>query len=335
MKIVVVGCGSIGVRHLRNLRELGAGDVRAVDVERTRAELAARTTGVRFFATLQGALDWRPDAAVICTPTHTHLETARQYLAAGAHVLIEKPVSHSMDGTRAFAEFAATVDRVVLVACNMRFHPGVRTVREVVETRRIGTPQVVRAHFAHYLPNWRPGCDYRQSYSAQAAHGGGVILEGIHELDYVRLLAGDAVSVVAAGGRFGALQLDGEDTATLAIHTTRGAYAEIHLDCLQPVKSRGATVIGSEGTVRWHSDGRNPERVVVEWSNVDGSEREELLRHDGYDGNEMYRQELQHFMSCVESGAPPEQDLASAMRVLEVAVAAQAQLWARQPTPVT
>ena len=326
MKTLLVGCGSIGSRHLRNLRHLGLGPVACFDVDPSRAAAAARDHEATAFTTLDAALAWSPTIAIVCTPTDTHLDVARRCLANAAHVFVEKPLSHRVDGLEAFEAAAVSSGRVVLVACNMRFHAGVRSVRETVASGRIGKPQIIRAHFAHYLPNWRPTTDYQQTYSADGRRGGGIVLEAIHEIDYVRLLDGDLVDVHAAGGSYGNLSMSGEDVAVVTARTIGGAFVQLSLDCLRPLKSRGCEVIGSEGSVRWLSEGRQPERLVVEWSNRDGSKREEILRDDTYDGNAMYRAELEHFLSCVNTAAQPEQDVHAAAHALRIALAVQAQL---------
>src|SRR6185369_13479350 len=125
------------------------------------------------------------------------------------------------------------------------------------------TPLCFRARFSHYLPNWRPGTDYRTSYSARRAHGGGIVLEGVHEIDYVRWMAGEVASVSAWAGRLSGLDIDSEDCALITLHCKSGAVAQIHLDYLSPLKLRGCEVVGEDAVLRWASEGKAPERVRV------------------------------------------------------------------------
>lgn len=326
MKFAVIGCGSIGRRHLANLMALRAGDVAVCDIDSSRVEEAATAFGVRGFRVTDDVLAWGPDGVVVCTPTHQHVPVALAAIAAGAHVFVEKPLAASLDGVAALERRAASAGRAVLVGCNMRFHPGITHLKRALDSGLLRSPLVFRAHFSHSLPNWRPGRDYRLLYSARRSQGGGIVMEAVHEIDYLRWLGGEVTAVEAIGGRFSALEIDSEDLALLLLRFSAGGAGLVHLDYLRPVKSRGCEVIGEEGLLSWTSEGKTPERVRVAcYSSATGA-WEELYRTDDYDANEMYRAELQHFLDCVAGNSRPLLDVPGGRRVLELALAARAQV---------
>ena len=321
-RFVVIGAGSIGRRHAKNLVALGAGTVTVCDPDPAACETAVREIGCAAVTGLDAALAPGPDAVLVCTPTHLHLPAARAAIAAGAHVFMEKPIAESLDGVADLVAAARAARRMLLVGCNMRFHPGVAALKHALDEGTPRVPPCFRARFSHYLPNWRPGSDYRNSYSARRAHGGGIVLEGVHEIDYVRWMAGEVSSVSAWAGHLSTLDIDSEDCALVELSCKSGATAQIHLDYLSPLKLRGCEIIGEDAVLRWASEGKTPERVrVTRYRN--GAEEETLLALDAYDGNAMYLEELRHFLACLDGTETPQLDGEQAYRVLELALAAR------------
>src|SRR2546426_614100 len=215
MQILVVGCGSIGVRHIRNLRALGVADIAVVDPLTDRVDQAVGMVGARPYRHLDEGLARKPDAVLVCTPPYLHLDGARSGLLAGAHVFIEKPFSHSLEGVDELLALAEQHHRFICVGYNLRFHPGVQKLKMMLDSGAIGRLLVVKAEFGQYLPDWRPTQDYRESYTARAELGGGIILDASHEIDYVRWLGGEAVSVYAESGKLSQLEMKAEDTAAM------------------------------------------------------------------------------------------------------------------------
>jgi len=323
MKVLVVGGGSIGRRHLANLKTLGVTDLEVCEVDPSKLEELVRTFGLRGFAQFPAALDHRPDVVLVCTPTHDHLTTARYALEAGAHVFIEKPLAVSLEGTDELAARARALDRVVLIGCNMRFHPGVVTLKQALECSLVKRPWLFRAWFGHALANWRPGADYRNTYSARRDQGGGIIFEGVHEMDYLRWMAGEVIGVHAYARHVSDLDIDGEDTALVLLHFASGALGQIQLDYLSAVKIRGCEIVGADGMLRWVSEGKAPERIQVMHFEVASGCWKELYATQAYDGNEMYVAEMRHFLDCIREHQPPFVDIEEGSRVLRLTLSAR------------
>jgi len=331
-QLLVVGCGSIGARHLANLKALGAGPLLACDVDAQRREAVARALDVETVATLDEGLRARPRAALICTPPATHVTLALAAAEAGCHLFIEKPLADRLAGVDALARAVAARGLVALVACNMRFHPGVRRLKRWLDEGAAGRVLAAHAEFGHYLPGWRPGVDYRQVYSAHRAAGGGILLDAIHEIDYLGWLLGPLAEVACLEAKVSDLEIDAEDTVALLLRAASGALATVHLDYTQRVKRRRCEVLGSEGTLVWESRGKNPETCVVERFTAAGGRWE---RHEEtVDFDAPFREELAHFLRCLAGAERPLQDLAAATRALAVVETARAAGRRRATLPV-
>lgn len=182
---------------------------------------------------------------MIASPSSEHARHARLAIELGVPALVEKPLAL----TAAEAREIEALGGDVAVAMNLRFHPGVRGLRERLP--QVG--RVLRADVwcGSYLPGWRPGADYRQTYSARAELGGGVLLDAIHEIDYLTWLCGPAVAVQATLRRVSELEIDVEDTALLTLELASGALATVSLDYYDRVYHRGARIVGAAATLAW------------------------------------------------------------------------------------
>ena len=259
MRILVVGCGSIGQRHAENAAALAEAGV--VDIDQEVARRCAANLGVQAFPDLASGLAWRPDGVVIATPHDAHIEIALAAVEAGADVLVEKPISHKAEGVDAFLARVEALRCKAFVVCNMRYHPAVALLRQYLG--EIGRPLFARAHYGNYLPDMRPGTDYRTLYCARREQGGGVILDAIHEIDYLTWFFGPVERVMCEAGKLSDLDIDVEDYAALCMCHSGGTRSEIHLDYVQRTKRRGCEIVGSEGTLVWLSEGKAPECCSV------------------------------------------------------------------------
>lgn len=316
MKWLIAGCGSIGRRHLCNLRELGETELSVYRSGRTGVEQIEREFGVQSFFSLDDALADRPDIVLVANPTSLHMPTALQAVSAGCNVLIEKPLSHSLDGTAALATLVRKNGVTATVGYNLRFHPVVRKLKEMVDSGCIGDILSVCAWAGQYLPDWHPGEDYQESYVARSELGGGVILTLSHELDYLYWMFGDVAEVTASASQPSDLDMDAESLAEITLVFKSGVMGQVHLDCLQRTPSRGCEFVGSGGTVRcdlnragilvYRNGAGEPERVTI----------------PAVDSNRMYMDELEHFIECVSTGKEPLVPLRDGIAVLEIAVVA-------------
>ncbi|MGC4079534.1 MAG: Gfo/Idh/MocA family oxidoreductase [Rubrivivax sp.] len=319
-RFAVLGCGSIGKRHIRNLLALGEKEVLGFDPrEDRRAE--AEALGIATTGTLDGVWDAKPEAVLITSPSKLHVATALEAAKRGISMFVEKPVSdvHDPELDALVAE-AKSKNLVTLVGCNLRFHPGLANAKRVLDDKRLGRVVSCRAEFGQYLPDWHPWEDYRKGYSARKDLGGGVILDAIHELDYVRWLMGDVVSVAAFAGHLSHIEIDTEDTASILLRFASGAFGEVHLDYVQRTYTRACRIVGDEGTLAWEFGKAGEVRVFTAATKA----WEALPGPAGWEPNTMYVDEMRHFLACLRREETPHQDVAAATAVLDVALAAKA-----------
>jgi predicted dehydrogenase len=244
MRVAVLGLGSIGARHARNLRALGH-DVVAFDPRPADgAEDWPRADSV------VGALSGS-DAAVVATPTAMHAEHAIAALELDVPVLVEKPLAVDFPAAQRVAQAANERGVICAVAMNLRFHPAIQALRGLISDGSLGPIRYARASSGSDLRTWRPGTDYTTSYSAQSALGGGIVRDSIHELDYLTWLLGPATSVTAEVARVSDLEIDVEDVAVAVLRLSVGALASVDLTYVDPVYRRGCLLVGAEATARW------------------------------------------------------------------------------------
>ncbi len=329
MNVLVAGYGSVGRRHLANLRLLDPAGEAAV-LRRIGNREEALPQGVRVARTMAEALSFGPEAAIVASPASLHVEDALALARRGVHLLVEKPLSDSLDAVDELLAACRERSLVLMTGYNLRFHEPLRALHAAVSGGDIGRVLSVRAEVGQYLPEWRPSADYREGVSARSELGGGAVLELSHELDYVRWLAGEVTEVFAWSGRLGGLEIDVEDTAEILLRLAGGALGSVHLDMVQRPYSRGCRIVGSEGTAAW--DGAT-DRVSA-WTAAKGAWSD--LRPAGpVDRNASFLSELRHFLDCVRTGAPPLVPGEEGRRTLAVAMAVKASSREGRPVALT
>jgi len=250
MKFLISGLGSIGRRHLRNLRALGQEDIilyRTHQATLPDVELGDLPT----FTELSLAFAEKPDGVIIANPTALHLEVATAAAKAGAALLIEKPISDSLAGLGELQSALKLSDKPAMVGFHFRFHPVLNRVKTLLESGQLGKPLSARAHWGEYLPGWHPWEDYRRSYAARADLGGGVVNTLSHPLDYLRWLLGEVKSVSAWTGKLSELELDVEDNADILLRFAAGEAARVHLDYYQRPPSHTLEITCEGGRICW------------------------------------------------------------------------------------
>jgi len=248
--VLVVGCGSIGRRHIGNLTKLGC-RVTAFDPDASRARWAAGNLGCETVASLEEGLNRKPGAVWICTPPSLHAAVAVPALRRGVDCFIEKPLAHDLPSAGAIAAAAKRGRARVAVGYQLRAHPGLRWLKKTLDSGKWGRLLFLRAQLGQYLPDWRPWQDYRKSYTARRELGGGIILDGSHELDLALWLGGRAEAVYCRARRLSRLDVNVEDTAALTLDFADGALGEVHLDMVSRAYRRGLELSCERATVLW------------------------------------------------------------------------------------
>lgn len=336
MKFLVVGLGSIGQRHVRNLRTLlgSSAEIVAYRVQRTSPTLTDKLTveaqsdveqkyDVSVVTTLDAGLAMKPDAVLVCNPTSLHMSVALAAADAGCHLFLEKPVSHSGEQVQELIDTVESRGLVNLVGYQFRFHPCLLRLESLLRHGAIGSVIAVRIEQGEYLPGWHPYEDYRQTYASRAELGGGVILSQIHELDYAYWLFGLPKRLFALGGHLSDLEIDVEDTASILMECVvdgRPIPVHVHEDYLQRPPTRTCEVIGSAGKIF-----TDLYALTVTHYGLDG----EVAAYEsfaGFERNELFLDEMRHFLACIAGDETSRVTVKDGAQSLRMALAAKASL---------
>lgn len=305
MRIGVAGMGSAGSRHARLLLELGH-DVLGFDPVMAPPDGVARADSLD--ATIAAV-----DAVVIASPNSLHAGQALAALGAGKPVLVEKPLAVTAADAERVVDAAERAGVVCGVAMNLRFHPAVIELKRLLDTRVLGDARLVQTSFGYDLRLWHPDADYRRSYSARAELGGGIVLDAIHELDYLLWLLGPVATVVAETAHISDLELDVEDVAVAALRFESGAFGSVDLNFFEPAYRRGCVLVGSTGVARW--DWRQG-TVAVSRAGADDS-----VASVNCDLLDTYRAELVDFLKAVDHGAKTRTTAREGLETVQLAEA--------------
>lgn len=312
MRFLITGYGSIGRRHFQNLLALGVEDI--IFYRTHKSTLDDDELSEYIVETDLGkALAHDPDAVIVSNPTAFHLDVAIPAANAGCDILLEKPVSHNMDRVREFRRLVKAEDVKVLVGFQFRFHPGLKQIKGLLAGGQIGRPLSVQAHWGEYLPGWHPWEDYRQGYSARRDLGGGVVLTLSHPFDYLRWLVGEVKAVWAFTESGSDLELEVEDTAEIGLRFENGSIGSIHLNYTQRPAAHWMEIVGTKGTIHWdYIKGK------VSVYDVQESARKEIPVPSDFERNDMFIEEMRHFLAVVKGEAEPVCDLEAGIRVQEI-----------------
>lgn len=328
MKFLIAGLGSIGRRHLRNLIVLGEKDIVLIRTRKATLpddELAGYPVETDIHEVLK---KHKPDAVVVANPTALHLDVAIPASEAGCAILLEKPVSDSLDRLDIIQQAAQKSGSKILVGFQFRYHPTLNKARELIQANAIGKVLTVHAHWGEYLPQWHPWEDYSESYAARADLGGGVIRTLTHPLDYLRYLVGDVESLWSFNGHVSPLELDVEDVAEIGLKFKSGSIGGVHLNYVQRPPRHTLEIVGTQGTLRWdNADGtlqlqRFP-APFGSYSDVPPAPVIETFSPpDGFERNQLFVSQTRHFVETAQGEAEPTCSLDDGIMALRLALAA-------------
>lgn len=330
MKILMIGLGSIGQRHLRNIKrvlgeeaEILAYRVRGLqrtfsDTMQIRDKVSLEEEyHIRSFASLTEALLEKPELAFITNPTNMHIPCAIQCAKAGCHLFLEKPISDSLEGIDELQKAAQDAGIKIFVGYQNRFHPAICAVKEVLEAGSLGKILSVHSVVGERLTTMHTYEDYKETYMARKDMGGGVVTNQlVHEMDYLYYLFGKPVSVYALGGTIGNLGIDVEDNCDalfLMENGTERVAVNVHADFYQSPPSRFIKVIGEKGQIQADLINGTVTKTV--------SDVTEHIAFTEFVRNDMFIEELKLFLSCVKEGGKEAITLEDGIVSLKMAMA--------------
>jgi len=289
MKFLIIGGGSIGQRHLKNLLSLGYEDLycfkRAPSIE------FESKFHCKVITTLAEVEEIKPDAILICNPTSLHGQWIEISSKVGAHVFVEKPLTHSQQEIERI-KACWNGNKVFFIGFMLRYHPLVIKIKELLDNDKIGKVYSARFEFGSWLPYWHPWEDYKTSYASNKELGGGVINTITHELDLAQYFFGTPVAVKSAKANYKILQIEVEELAE-SILVFNDKLVTLHVDYLQKDYDRNIKILGTDGKIIW--DWHTNEVKV----SLHRTLKESYVLED-FDVNQLYIDEIQEFITCIE-----------------------------------
>ena len=312
--VLVVGCGSIGRRHIRLLSERPDTRVLACDHDPAILADALRETPVeQSFDDLDAALAAAPEFVWVCTPDPAHEAVATPALRAGAHVFCEKPLAHTVESGRAIATVAQETGRTVGVGYIMRCENGCRRIKQLLDDGELGTVVAARVKVGAYdtLLNMKSGfiTDRKDS----------IVLDYSHELDYLLWFMGPVAEVMATATSIGDLPLKPDPNVVAAtLRFESGTVVSLHLDYVQLPGGRMIELFGDAGNLSYTMPRG---KILLQAHGADAVTEIPIAG----ERDDWFRKEHQSFFDAVAAGQQPlvsAEDGVATLRVAEAIITA-------------
>lgn len=306
MKVCFVGVGSMAKRHIRNLDTLCKKQGIKLSIDALRRNTSNTSDLPEAIDNVYTSVDSLPmdyDVIFLTNPTEYHADMLIALHEHARHFFIEKPVT-SLGTIDKLNDFPFREESVYYVACPLRYTNVIQYIKANINVKSVNA---VRSISSSYLPDWRPGTDYRNTYSAHKDLGGGVDIDLIHEWDYLTYLFGMPSSVKCFSGKVSNLDIDSSDYAIYIAKFSENMICELHLDYFGRKSIRTIeiymdedTVIGDliEGNVKFLKSGKT----------VDLSAERDVYQ----------TRELSYFLNLIEDGGNAQNDVLNAMKVLRL-----------------
>ena len=310
---LIIGAGSIGQRHILNLKKIGITDIIALRSKKGHYKKLPDGLCITEVDNWEDATKRKPDIAIISNPTSLHLDAALKIANSVRGIFIEKPISNNLTGCNQLIDLLNVKKITSFVGHNLMFHPIVKKIIEFYNENDVGEIINIQSQVGQWLPDWHPYEDYTKAYYARKDLGGGVALSLIHEIHLVLELAGLPTHVFGEITKYQKLNLDVDVCSDLMIKHKSGAVSQVHLDFLQRPTHRSGLVTFEKAWLTYDLS-----RLVLTAQRIN-EEPYELFNKSNYDSNDMYIDQLKEFIRFVEEGRIKHQyDAHSSLESLKV-----------------
>jgi predicted dehydrogenase len=303
MEVLIIGLGSISAKHIIALRSL----YENVKIYALRSGSGNDVEGITNIYNLDD-LNIKPMFVIISNPTHLHLESIRSVIKLNVPIFIEKPPAHVLNGVNEIIEEIKKNNITTYVACNMRFHPCIKFLKNYFENNTCRINEV-NIYCGSYLPDWRPGRDYKEIYSANKDMGGGVHLDLFHEMDYACWLFGFPASYNGFISNKSSLGIDAADYANYLLQYA-GFNTSIVLNYYRKTPKRLMEILFDTET--WVIDLLN-NAIISETGS-------EVFQSPGFEIINTYVEQMEYFVDCVTNNKVPMNSFQNAIETLQVSL---------------
>jgi predicted dehydrogenase len=287
MNCLIIGGGSIGKRHIRNLQQLGYTNIACL--KRSYDSVFETENKVKVITAPEAVDSFKPDVVFICTPTSLHTEGIAIAARSNAAIFMEKPLIHNEQALKEATALLQNYPQTFFIGFMLRYHPMIKEIQSLLWQHTLGAVYCARFEFGSYLPYWHPWEDHTTGYAARKELGGGVINTITHEMDLVLSLFGIPETISCTAANFGKLNIDVEEIAE-AVFAYPDKLVTIHVDYLQKDYDRQIKILCDEGSIvwNWHEN-----RIAIKKHN----EEIRYFELKDFDVNQLYLDELIDFMA--------------------------------------
>lgn len=340
MNVLVIGCGSIGRRHAKNLKELGHKVIACDNNEALSSHFAKKNNFKYYYDYLEAIRNEDIDGAIIATPSNFHTKPAIDLSNAGINIFMEKPLATTLDDIESLGKIVKEKNLVFMMGQSYRFHEGLICLKKLIDQRLVGDIYNVEMFGGWYLPDWHYKEDYRKEYAARADLGGGVLFTSLsHSVDTTRWLFGEIIDLKGWKGKLSDLEIDVDDYVSCTLFTENRVVVNIIDDFICRLPRSEIRLYGSNGFIvsafsknEIHYWTANDKRFFPSDQNLNPNYNYVKILEDGihydnkmnvvkfeFDINKRYIDEMMFFVDKVENNETDfSPNLFDGKRVLEI-----------------
>lgn len=302
MKVLIIGLGSIANKHIHALRTL----CHDIDIYALRSGIVANEIiGVKNIYTLNGLPDVI-DFVIISNSTNLHFETILKMIEYNIPIFVEKPVVHDLQSAVKLNGILNNTNIFNYVACNLRFNPCLQFLKSELEDK-LQTINEVNVYCGSYLPDWRPGKDFRQIYSANSSLGGGVNLDLFHELDYTCWIFGLPNQNRGYNSSCSTLGISSADYANYLL-SYNNFNVSIVLNYYRRKAKRTIEILFEHDT--WTVD--------LLKNTIQNDQGEIIINHHDFEMSSTYINQLNYFITCLKAKRRPMNTISESLEILKI-----------------
>tara|TARA_B100000401_G_scaffold435244_1_gene376679 strand:+ start:2233 stop:3225 length:993 start_codon:yes stop_codon:yes gene_type:complete len=330
MKFLIIGLGSIGKRHIRNLISLKINprNITGFDPRKDRVK-EVKAYGIEsFISSLNKIKENEFDGAFICSPTSLHIKQAILLAKKNINLFIEKPLDSKISNVNKLIKIQKQKKIKILITYPFRFSDHGNFFKKLVKNNILGKPIYFKGEFSEYLPDWHPYEKYNSFYMAKKSMGGGSILDQSHILDMAHYVFGDFSKVINCfNAKISKLKVNSDDIADIVLHTKNGVYGTIHQDMFGREHKKYMDVYCEKGNIQWNVY----DCSVTVYNAINKKYKKHKFK---IDHNHMYINQTKHIFDIIKKNIKPRISLSDGLHTLNTIIKAEAKSKLNKPIKI-
>jgi len=330
MKFLIIGLGSIGKRHIRNLISLKINpkNITGYDPRKDRVKEVEAYGIQNFISSFNEIKENEFDGAFICSPTSLHIKQAILLARKNINLFIEKPLDSKTSNVNKLIKIQKQKKIKILITYPFRFSDHANFFKKLVKNNILGKPIYFKGEFSEYLPDWHPYEKYNSFYMAKKSMGGGSILDQSHILDMAHYIFGDFSKVINCfNARISKLKVNSDDIADIVLHTKNGVYGTIHQDMFGREHKKYMDVYCEKGNIKWNVY----DCSVTIYNAINKKYKKYKFK---IDHNHMYINQTKHIFDIIKKNVKPRISLSDGLHTLKTILKAEAKSKLNKPIKI-